>query len=423
VPGDVHAASAPTTDGEAAEPADAGPPAVITLVVSGDVGLNRNNLPVDSEGVLEGGGTLAWADMTAGIADLIDGDLNFMNLETVVTDRNDLRPGNKGQKSPYLFRTHPRGVAHLVDVGFNLISAANNHSYDYGSEGIRETVKHLAALAEERGAHFAGVGLDRDQAARPALLSHRGARIAFSAIGIVTNMIKEHRAGAEKPGSLGYRFAEDWELAAEEIGKVEADLKLLSIHYGKERRNGADAKQLEEWRWAAREKGVDVVIGHHAHVVRGVEMHRGKLIFYGLGNFLIRGARDMGSDPKLRVWGDFGLLAKVYLVRQESGRYAPRAVIAVPVWDMHRSPRRLPAPEESRRRIEALNSLAAGLDDPKVGSVGVRFRPREDGSGLFCAEGAESDPDPVAALCRDWSPPEPPPADVARIVQTQMRRR
>src|SRR5690606_36728239 len=130
----------------------------------------------------EGGGTLALGDMTAGIADLIDGGLNFMNLETVVTDRNDVRPVNKRQRSPYLFRTHPRGVAHLLEAGFNLISAANNHSYDYGSEGVRETVKHLTALAEERGARFAGVGPDRDAAPRPALFSHRGARVAFAAI-------------------------------------------------------------------------------------------------------------------------------------------------------------------------------------------------------------------------------------------------
>ena len=55
-----------------------------------------------------------------------------------------------------------------------------------------------------------------------------------------------------------------------------------------------------------------MVIGHHAHVVRGVEMHKGKVIFYGLGNFLIRGARDMRSQAKLRVVRDYGLLGRVH---------------------------------------------------------------------------------------------------------------
>src|SRR5690606_21117505 len=87
----------------------------LSVVVVGDVGLNRNGFKVHPDGLLEGPGTLPWSELMGGVATLIDGDLNFMNLETVVTDRNDIAPGNKGQSAPYLFRSHPSGVKKLLD--------------------------------------------------------------------------------------------------------------------------------------------------------------------------------------------------------------------------------------------------------------------------------------------------------------------
>lgn len=393
-------------------------PDTMTLVVVGDVGLNRNQLKVDERGVLEGRGVLAWSDMTAGIEALIDGDLNFMNLETVVTDRNDLAPGDKKQKKPYLFRSHPKGVEHLADIGFNVVSAANNHAYDYGEDGVLETIEHLSAIEKTRrkaGFHWAGIGKNRDQAAKPAVFSRRGAKIAFSAIGIVTNMLKFHRATEHKAGSLGYRYEEDWKLVTGELAKAKADLKLLSIHYGKERDVKCDKKQFSEWRWAAREQDADVVIGHHAHVVRGVEMHNGKVIFYGLGNFLIRGARDMRSQKKLHVVRDYGLLGKVHF-ELHKGEYRARAIEIVPIVDMHRKAKRWDDVEASKKRVEVVNALAAQLDDKKVGSVGVRFQVRDDGTGLFCVNGAKRDKGDIGALCKNFVAPAKPSAEIASRV-------
>lgn len=416
------APAGPAAPAEGRAPIEPAQPELITLVVVGDVGLNRNQLPVDPEGVLEGRGTLTWAEMTANIEPLIDGDLNFMNFETVITDRNDLPRGNKRQKNPYLFRSHPAGVEHLARLGFNLVSAANNHAYDYGEDGVRETVRHLAAMANEGLLHFAGIGLDRASAARPAVFDHDGAQIAFGAIGIVTNMLDFHRAGDGKPGTLGYRTQEDWELATEKLAEPEADLRLLSVHYGYERDIRADDKQRHDYRWAIDERDVDVVIGHHAHVVRGIELHRGKLIFYGLGNFLIRGAANMGRKPELRVCCDYGLLAKVHLGRAEAGGYEPLAVQIVPIFDMHRIARRL-EPEEAARRVEVVSALGEELDEPGAGSVGLRFAPRPDGSGLWCAEGASAGPASVAELCEGWRPPGPSSPEILQRVRSAPRHR
>jgi poly-gamma-glutamate synthesis protein (capsule biosynthesis protein) len=281
---------------------------------------------------------------------------------------------------------------------------------------VRETVKHLSALRDQGKLSFAGIGLDRDQASAPAEIDVDGAKVAFSAIGNVTNMNNAHRAGDHKPGTMGYRHDEDWQLVTQRLSETPADLRLLSIHYGQERDIRVDDRQRREYRFALAERGVDVVIGHHAHVVRGIELDGGKLIFYGLGNFLIRGAADMGAKPELRTCCDYGLLAKVYLRRGEGGHFRVRAVEAFPVADMNRAPRRLEA-VESGKRIEVLNVLAEGLDDPATGARGVRFQVMDDGRGLFCVDGAAKDPGAVGSLCQAYTGPTTP----SKVVRARVR--
>lgn len=389
------------------------PQKTVTLVVVGDVGLNRNQVKVEPKGILEGQSVLPWTELTAGIADLIDGNFNFMNLETVVTDRNDLRMGDKRQKAPYLFRSHPRGVAHLLDLGFNLISGANNHSYDYGEAGARETVAHMRRLGASRpGTLTTGLGLNYDEAAAPGITRFGGMSLAFSSIGIVTNMLTFHRAGPDKAGTLGFRHAEDWKRSVDELVAAKADLKVLSVHYGIEKDIRTDEKQRSSWR-AAIDQGADMVVGHHAHVVRGIELHKGKPIFYGLGNFLIRGAANMGKKPENRTCCDYGLLAKMHYARI-GGDYELAAIEVVPVFDMHRITRRL-EPEESARRVEVLNVLAETLDDPANESRGVRFQIQKDGTGLYCGPNAKYGD--AKELCENYRGPTPASKEVRQRVR------
>jgi len=389
----------------------------ITVVLVGDVGLNRGRLEVRPGGVAEGKGTLPWEAMTVGIRDLIDGDLNFLNLETVVTARNDLDADSKGQKAPFNFRTHPAAVRHLVEIGFNLMSLANNHMVDDGEQGVRDTITHVEALESKGLRGFAGAGLDRDAAAAPVLIETAGASVAFSALGIVTNNMKRHRAGAEKPGSMAYRIDEDWQLVTDRLARTKADYRILSIHYGYERKVRVDDRQLREWRHAVKQRGVDLIAGHHAHVARGVEINGDSVIFYGLGNFLHRGTKNMGGVKRFRLCRDFGLLARVHLRPGSDGRLRARAIEAVPVYGMHRRPAPFSNPEQGKRRIEVLNYHARALDSRKSGAVGVRFTPRKDGSGIYCFPGAEAEGGKLAKLCRGVRAPEPPGADLRKEIE------
>jgi hypothetical protein len=154
----------------------------LTIVLVGDTGFN--DAPVSPEGLRKDGKVLSFKDSLSGIASEVNGDLAFLNLETVVTDRNDLVADQKGQKSPYNFKSHPLGLKSLIDTGFNLFSLANNHSMDYGATGAEETLYHMAVAAAEGAIAYAGIGSNMEEATRPGCLELGDTKIAFGAAGI-----------------------------------------------------------------------------------------------------------------------------------------------------------------------------------------------------------------------------------------------
>lgn len=365
----------------------------ITLVLVGDTGFGGDKQPVHAGRALRHGKPHAFADLTRHIVGEIDGELAFANLETVVTDRNDLRPRSKA----FVFRSHPEAVAHLVSRGFNLFSTANNHVGDYGRAGIEATIAHMEALKSKGVEAAPGVGHDREEAGRPQAFEARGRRLAISAIGIGPGRTNEPGKSAI-PGQMAYSESDDFAEAAERLG-AELGYKILSAHYGAEldvTPNAADVKKLRDV--AVREAGVDLVVGHHAHVAAGVQEVGGKLIFYGLGNFLHLGTQDMSRNDKCR---DYGLVARVHIAQVAGGHLAARAVEVVPITDTHLAPRPMEA-KQAARRIAVLNGLARGLDDDQADARGLRFVTQADGSGLYCFPDAWLEPGRIGKLCRGW---------------------
>ncbi len=387
----------------------------VTITLVGDVGLNRSGQPVEPDGVRRGA-FQSWAETTSLIDGEVNGDLNFMNVETVVTDRNDLPPDLKEQGAPFNFRTHPNGIGYLVSRGFNLLSLANNHSMDYGLTGLKETLKHVGKLESERLAVAAGLGMNSEEASRPKRVNVRDSEIAFAATGIVTNNLERHRAGPNKAGQNAYRFDDDYAEVRRRLVAAPADYRILSIHYGEEGRVRADAKQFADYReQAAKKDGIDLVVGHHAHVVRGVEIAGKSLIFYGLGNFLHQGTADITGKGVCRDWG---LMARVHLKKQADEKLALRAVEAIPVTDTHFRPRPLTG-TAGAARIHALNYLDANLD---AGSDGVAFTPQANGTGLYCLPGADKDGGSIGALCKGYRQAPPIPDDLRSSIASSCSR-
>jgi len=395
---------AASVDAKAAKGADR-----LSIVLVGDTGFNPNEAKVDPAGVvLKGGEVMSFADTIAGVAREVDGDLAFVNLETVVTDRNDIRTDGNKSRGAYHFRSHPLGVKALQDAGFNLFALANNHSMDYGAAGVEETLYHMAVAGSERGIAFAGIGANFDEATRPACIELDGTRIGFGAIGIVTGDIPQHRAGPKKPGQASYRNRLDFETVVDRLASMQADYRILSIHYGLEGRVVPDDRQLTDWRaFAAEQKGIDLIAGHHPHVAQGVELNGKSLIFYGLGNFMHPGTTEM---TRFGICRDYGLMAKVHLARAGEGWHVG-AIEAIPLAKTDMRPERFP-PADATTRIYALNHLAGELDDGKQ-AFGVRFTPQPDGSGLYCAQGAAELGGKLGKLCQGWQEASAPPQEIA----------
>jgi poly-gamma-glutamate synthesis protein (capsule biosynthesis protein) len=207
----------------------------------------------------------------------------------------------------------------------------------------------------------------------------------------------QYRAGPNKPGQASYRDRPDFEAAVDKLAALPANYRILSIHYGLEGRVEPDERQLADWRgFAAEQKGIDLIVGHHPHVAQGVELNGKSLIFYGLGNFLHPGTAEM---TRFGLCRDYGVMAKVHLARID-GAWRVEAIEAIPLTNTQMKPGRFKA-EEGTKRIYALNHLAAGLDDEKT-AKGVRFTPQADGSGLYCADGAAELGGKLGTLCQGW---------------------
>lgn len=322
---------------------------VVTLVAVGDVNLNRHREVVKPDGIVLWGKIVPFEEPLHRIAEYIDGDINFCNLETTVMDRNDIPPADK----TYNFRTHPNAVRALLKVGFNLMTLANNHIIDYGEEGIRETLKWMAALKKEARKGrlwYAGVGLNAEEASEPVLFKVKGVRFAFVGVSI---------SKAAGKNSYGVASVHNPTRALEKLKAADADVRILSMHAGEETVSKPAAVQFKVAREAIEKYDVDIVIGHHAHVPQGVEFYKGGLIFFGLGNFSMRGAANMGQ-AKYRNVRDFGLLMKVEMVWDtEAKKLTFRRVDALPVYDMHSGVHAFSKEEDAKARVASLNELSA----------------------------------------------------------------
>lgn len=350
----------------------------LTVVLVGDTGFNGPGARVSAAGGFKRGALVTVEDATRAIAPWLEGDVVLANLETVVMDRNDIAAREK----MFVFRTHPDHVRGLVAKGINAFSAANNHALDYGGRGAGETLTHLREM--ERLRAWPGLGRDRDEAMRPQVFEAGGAVVAVSAVG---------NGGGGLPAREGQagmlHEARDFERVAVRLGAEAADVRVLSVHYGPEFEPKASAADRARFR-AALPHGAAIIAGHHHHVARGVELLDGKLIAYGLGNFLHLGTQDM---RRFDICRDFGLLLRAGLVKRDGG-YEVETVEAVPITKMHLAPEAMTG-EAGRLRVEVLNHLGA-----KLGKDGLRFVPQTDGSGLWCAAGAGD------ARCAGWQAPE-----------------
>jgi poly-gamma-glutamate synthesis protein (capsule biosynthesis protein) len=228
------------------------------------------------------------------------GDVVFCQLESPLGHTTVPSIGAPRQRDPSL-------LAYAIKkAGFSVVSFASNHCMEDGVEAFLRTIEYL----RREGVRVIGVGKDIKEARKPAIFECNKTRIAFLAYNSVGK--SEVWADQNKPGCAPIRvwtlyepmepaqpgtparvhtfpYREDLAAMAADIknAKSEADVVVVSIHSGIHITPVVIAEYQVDAAHAAIDAGADLVLQHHAHILKGIEVYRGKVIFYGLGNFAI----------------------------------------------------------------------------------------------------------------------------------------
>lgn len=256
------------------------PPLQLRLVAVGDI-LMHQDVKASAEHTPQGFPAL-WADLVP----LFQGvDLAFGNLETPVAPTTG-RPG-----VPFQFNAPAALPAALRASGFTVLSTANNHAFDQGPRGVRETLDRLRS--EQLVA--VGSGEDRARAETLQIVERQGLKVAFLGFTDIFNIDLNRRATEPWVRPLDLEPA----LAAVREARSRADLVVVSVHWGNEyqhrptKRQRDIAKQLVE-------AGCDLLLGHHPHVLQPAELieagGRKALVAYSLGNFISNQDRVYRAD-------------------------------------------------------------------------------------------------------------------------------
>ena len=199
--------------------------------------------------------------------ELANADAVFCNLEAALTDTNAA-----ALEKAVCLRARPSDAAWLREAGIGLVALANNHLLDYGATGFFDTLTTL----DRHGIDYFGAGPSREDALREVVLSDGGVRIGLLAFGY----------GARTDPGCCYQAPLEQKVIVQRLAEVKdkVDFVVVSLHWGLENVPYPSPEQQQLARLLI-DAGTAVVLGHHPHVLQGVERHPGGLILYSLGNF------------------------------------------------------------------------------------------------------------------------------------------
>ncbi len=209
----------------------------------------------------------------AGTRDLLkQSHIVLGNLEGPLTKRGRAENGKQ-----YIFRSPPNKVARaLRNAGFDVLSLANNHSLDYGHEGMVDTIDALASF----GMKPIGAGDSSVEARAPTFVPVGNQMVAFLAYSLTF----PESYWATKT-TAGTAFGHEKHIVADvKTAREYADVVVVSFHWGQESKTELREYQTRLGR-AAIDAGAQAVVGHHPHILQGVERYKQGVILYSLGNY------------------------------------------------------------------------------------------------------------------------------------------
>lgn len=203
-------------------------------------------------------------------------DLTLGNLECPISNL-----GQAVQKK-YVFRAPDKAAKSLSYAGFDILSLGNNHSLDYGTEALLNTISNL----NSEKIHAIGAGRDDNEAYQPLFLSVNGIRLAFLSFVDVPTTDFDYLIWEAGPDQPGIAWAHPEKVAkGVRLAKEEADIVIVMLHNGYEFWQKVSDRQQEIAKLAI-DNGATLVIGSHSHVLQRIETYKDGLIAYSMGNFV-----------------------------------------------------------------------------------------------------------------------------------------
>ena len=252
-------------------------------------------------------------------------DLTVVNMEGTLTESENR------QDKTFAFKGDPSFAEVLTDGSVEAANLANNHSKDYGEESYTDTIRYL----EDAG--ISTFGYDRT-----AVVDVKGIQVGL--VGI-------------------YELADGMERESQVIENINAvrnqgaDLVIVSFHWGQEKETYPDDIQ-KSLAHTAVDNGADLVVGHHPHVLQGIEKYNGKNIVYSLGNFCF-GGNSNPSDKDTMIFQQTFSFENGELVQDDVTNIIPCSLSSVSSYNDYR-----PTPlegSEKERVMQKIEELSSGI--------------------------------------------------------------
>ncbi|NLK73371.1 MAG: CapA family protein [Clostridiales bacterium] len=230
-----------------------------------------------------------------------EGDISFGQLEPVFSRRGTPLP-----QSRLPMRCDPAGAKAIKDAGFDVISFATNHCMDWGREAFYDTIEAL----NNQNLLCIGAGKDIFEARKSVIIKRDDTKVAF--LGYNSILPQGYFADERRPGCAplrGFTIYEQIEhdqpgtparihtyphrddmkalIADVKKAKEEADIVIVSIHWGLHFIPSVIADYQRDYAYAAIDAGADLILGHHSHILKPIEVYKRKVIFYSLANFAL----------------------------------------------------------------------------------------------------------------------------------------
>ncbi|HEX6238377.1 MAG TPA: CapA family protein [Acidimicrobiales bacterium] len=319
---DRVAAAPPTTSTSTTTTAPP-PPASFTLVATGDVLLHSPLWhQASADAAAAGTAGFDFRPLIAGVKPVVSAaDLSICHFETPVSE-----PGGPYSGYPS-FSVPPSIVPALTDTGYDACTTASNHTYDRGADGVDRTLDTLDAA----GIRHAGSARTPEEAEEVTLIRVGEATVALLSYTYGFN-------GIPPPDGQHWRsnpIDEEAILADAAAARMQgADVVVVALHWGNEYQHEPNPQQAELAPRLIRAPTIDLVLGHHAHVVQPMELIDGEWVVYGMGNMVARHGTPGAPNEE-------GLLVRFTFTERPGGWRVTDAEFAPLLMVKDRDPKRL----------------------------------------------------------------------------------